>query len=40
MNTEKIDLIKEVFNKAEYLKTINTEFSELGTTTISEDQDN
>ena len=40
MNTEKIDLIKEVFNKTEYLKTINTEFSELGTTTITEDQDN
>ena len=32
---------KDVFNKAEYIKTINTSFSELGvTTSITEDQAN
>ena len=35
---ERLDLIKDVFNKAEYIKTINTSFNELGTTTITEDQ--
>tara|TARA_Y100000114_G_scaffold25732_1_gene21429 strand:- start:700 stop:1320 length:621 start_codon:yes stop_codon:yes gene_type:complete len=35
---ERLDLIKEVFDKAEYIKTINTRFSELGTTTVTEDQ--
>jgi uncharacterized membrane protein YgcG len=38
MAEERLDLIKEVFNKAEYIKTINTSFSELGVTTITEDQ--
>ena len=38
MAEERLDLIKDVFNKAEYIKTINTSFNELGTTTITEDQ--
>jgi len=38
MAKERLDLIKDVFNKAEYIKTINTSFSELGTTSITEDQ--
>lgn len=36
MTEEKIDLNKEVFNKAQYLKTINTNFNELGVKSISE----
>ena len=35
---ERIDLIKEVFNKAEYIKTIDTSFNELGAVSITEDQ--
>ena len=38
MAEERLDLIKDVFNKAEYIKTINTSFSELGVTSITEDQ--
>jgi len=38
MAEERLDLIKEVFNKAEYIKTINTSFSELGAPSITEDQ--
>ena len=37
MAEESIDLRKEVFNKAQYIKTINTSFDQLGTTTITED---
>lgn len=33
---KKIDLKKSVFSKAQYLKTINTNFNELGVTSISE----
>tara|TARA_B100000780_G_scaffold263725_1_gene217823 strand:- start:1164 stop:1370 length:207 start_codon:yes stop_codon:yes gene_type:complete len=34
---ERIDLVREVFNKAEYIKTIDTSFNELGATTITQD---
>ncbi len=35
---ERLDLVKEIYNKAEYIKTINTSFSELGAISITEDQ--
>ena len=35
---ERIDLVREVFNKAEYIKTIDTSFNELGAVSITEDQ--
>ena len=38
--TENIKLNKEVFNKRDYEKTINTSFNELGTLTIQEQLDN
>ena len=38
MAEERLDLTKEVFNKAEYIKTINTRFSEFGTITTTENQ--
>ena len=34
---EKLDLKKRVYNKADYIKTIDVEFSEFGTTTVAED---
>ena len=37
MAEESIDLRKEVFNKAQYIKTINTSFDQFGATTINED---
>ena len=37
MAEERLDLRKEVFNKAQYIKTIDTSFDELGATTITED---
>ena len=37
MEEKRIDLKKNVFSKAQYTKTINTNFEELGVTTISED---
>lgn len=37
MAEERLDLRKETFNKAQYIKTINTSFDELGSTTITED---
>ena len=37
MAEERLDLLREVFNKIEYIKTINTSFSELGVTSINED---
>jgi len=37
MAEERLDLRKEIFNKAQYIKTINTSFDELGNTTITED---
>lgn len=37
MAESKIDLIKDVFSKAQYVKTIDTSFSELGVTTIKQD---
>jgi|TARA_R100000081_G_C4735433_1_gene125833 hypothetical protein len=37
---ENIKLNKEVFNKRDYEKTINTSFNELGTPTIQEQLDN
>ena len=37
MAEESIDLRKEVFNKAQYIKTINTSFDQFGATTITED---
>jgi len=36
MAQERLDLNKEVFNKAQYIKTINTSFSELGITELNE----
>ena len=38
MGEERLDLIKDVFNKAEYIKTIDTSFNELGVASITEDQ--
>ena len=35
---ERLDLIKNVFNKAEYIKTVNTSFSELGNISITNQQ--
>ena len=40
MTGKRVDLRKNVFSKAQYTKTINTNFSELGVTTISEDLQN
>ena len=40
MKESKVDLIKDVFSKAQYIKTINTDFNELGVTTIREDLQN
>ena len=37
MVEKKIDLLKNVFNKIQYAKTINTSFTELGVTSIVED---
>ena len=37
MAEERLDLRKEVFNKAQYIKTIDTSFDQLGVTTITED---
>tara|TARA_R110000796_G_scaffold12728_1_gene41807 strand:- start:2552 stop:3115 length:564 start_codon:yes stop_codon:yes gene_type:complete len=36
--SERLDLQKEVYDKTEYIKTIDTSFSEFGVTTITEDQ--
>lgn len=36
MAQERLDLNKEVFNKTQYIKTINTSFSELGITELNE----
>jgi len=35
--TKRLDLVKEVFNKAEYVKTIDTSFNEFGNITITEE---
>jgi len=37
MAEESIDLRKEVFNKTQYIKTINTSFEELGVTSLTEE---
>lgn len=37
MTEKKVDLLKSVYNKVQYTKTIDTSFSELGTTSIAED---
>jgi hypothetical protein len=37
MGGERLDLRKEVFNKNQYIKTINTRFDELGTKSITQD---
>ena len=37
MAEERLDLKKEIFDKNQYIKTINTSFDELGSTTITED---
>lgn len=37
MAEERVDLLKNVYDKNQYIKTINTSFSELGVTTIAED---
>ena len=36
MAQERLDLRKEVFNKTQYIKTINTSFNELGVTELNE----
>ena len=36
MAQERLDLRKEVFNKTQYIKTINTSFDELGVTELNE----
>ena len=38
MAQARLDLVKEVFNKAEYIKTIDTSFNEFGAVSITEDQ--
>lgn len=40
MTEKKIDLQKSVFNKNQYIKTIDTSFNELGVTTVGEDIQN
>ena len=40
MAESKVDLIKDVFNKPQYIKTIDTSFKELGVTTINQDLQN
>ena len=40
MAESKVDLIKDVFNKPQYIKTIDTNFRELGVTTINQDLQN
>jgi hypothetical protein len=37
MAEERLDLRKEVFNKAQYIKTIDTSFDQLGVTSLTED---
>jgi hypothetical protein len=37
MGGERLDLRKEVFNKDQYIKTINTRFDELGAKSITQD---
>jgi hypothetical protein len=37
MTEKKVDLNKRVFSKSQYSKTINTQFNELGVTTLQED---
>lgn len=37
MAEETLDLRKEIFNKAQYIKTINTSFDEFGNTSLTED---
>ena len=37
MAEERLDLRKEVFNKAQYIKTIDTSFDQLGFTSLTED---
>jgi len=39
MTKKELDLRKNVFDKNQYTRTIDTEFSELGVTTVSEDLD-
>ena len=34
---DKVDLIKDIYNKEQYLKTINTKFKELGVKSIPEE---
>ena len=38
--SKKVDTKKKVFNKAEYEKTINTSFNDLGVSSITEDIEN
>ena len=40
MTEKKVDLRKNVFSKAQYVKTIDTSFNELGVTSISDDLNN
>ena len=39
MERQNVDLRKNVYNKAQYIKTINTSFNELGTTTLTEQEE-
>ena len=40
MEERRLDLRKNVFNKTQYIKTIDTDFNELGVTSITEDLQN
>lgn len=40
MTEKKVDLLKNVYDKIQYAKTIDTSFSELGTTSVAEDLEN
>ena len=39
-NSERIDLLRKVYSKSEYIKTIDTSFTQLGVTTVEEDEAN
>ena len=38
--SDRIDLMRKVYSKSEYIKTINTNFSQLGVTTVEEEEEN
>tara|TARA_R100001244_G_scaffold124916_1_gene94835 strand:+ start:1246 stop:1737 length:492 start_codon:yes stop_codon:yes gene_type:complete len=38
--SDRIDLMRKVYSKSEYIKIIDTNFSQLGVTTVEEDEEN